>query len=259
MWPPSEMLAIFVAFLLGEALAPYFVQRFLATRTPSDTRTGVTLFGGYYGFYTLVVIALGLSGIVLLHGTEPDLVLTSLVRDVVPIGLKGAVFAALLAAVMSTGDSILNNASVVLTRDLYQKLWRPEASDRAMLRVARVSTLVIGIGGVVAALSLPDVFALLVYTYTLWAPSIIPPLIVALLWGAPRERRVAPKAAAIAIVTGLVTTFVWERLGSPLRLPPVVVGVCSNLAALVVSHRYLTASAPGRWFTPEDVPEEHAV
>ncbi len=255
-WPVSEIVAIFFAFLLGEALAPYFVQRFLSTRSPADTRAGATLFGGYYGFYTIVVIALGLSGIVLLSETEPDLVLTSLVRDVVPVGLKGAVFAALLAAVMSTGDSILNNASVVFTRDLYQKLWRPEASSASMLQLARISTLVIGGGGVLAALSLPDVFALLVYTYTLWAPSIIPPLVVALLWGAPRERFVEPRAATLAILTGLVTTFAWDRMSEPFHVPALIVGVSSNLVVLFICHRWLVGRPGGKWFTPENVPVE---
>lgn len=49
-----------------------------------------------------------------------------------------------------------------------------------MLRWSKATTMLIGAGGVVAAMSVPDVFELLVYTYTLWAPSIIPPLAVTL-------------------------------------------------------------------------------
>ncbi len=257
-WASSQVVRIFVAFLLGEALAPYFVQRYLATRTPSDTRWGVTLFGGYYGFYTIVVIALGLSGVLLLGDVEPDLVLTSIVRDVLPIGLRGAVFAALLAAVMSTGDSILNNASVIFTRDLYQKLFRPSASDESMLRWSKATTMLIGAGGVVAAMSVPDVFELLIYTYTLWAPSIIPPLVVALLWGGPRERRVSPWAAAPAIVAGISTTFLWGSrvLGEPLGIPAVVAGVAANLLVLLVVHVATEGSTPAGAFVPEEVDEE---
>ena len=257
-WASSEVVGIFVAFLLGEALAPYFVQRYFATRTPSDTRWGVTLFGGYYGFYTIVVIALGLSGVSLLGDVEPDLVLTSIVRDVLPIGLRGAVFAALLAAVMSTGDSILNNASVIFTRDLYQKLFRPSASDESMLRWSKATTMFIGAGGVVAAMSVPDVFELLVYTYTLWAPSIIPPLVVALLWGGPTDRHVSPWAAAPAIVAGISTTFLWGSrvLGEPLGIPAVVAGVAANLLVLVVVHRATAGRTPRGAFVPEEVDEE---
>ncbi len=257
-WAPSQVVGIFVAFLLGEALAPYFVQRYFATRTPSDTRWGVTLFGGYYGFYTIVVIALGLCGVLLLGDVEPDLVLTSIVRDVLPIGLRGAVFAALLAAVMSTGDSILNSASVIFTRDLYQKLFRPSASDESMLRWSKATTMIIGAGGVVAAMSVPDVFELLVYTYTLWAPSIIPPLVVALLWGGPREKRVSPWAAAPAIVAGIATTFLWGSrvLGEPLGIPAVVAGVAANLLVLVVVHAATAGRRPAGAFVPEEVDEE---
>ncbi len=254
-WPMSQIVAIFVAFLLGEALAPYFVQRYAATKSPSDTRWGVTLFGAYYGFYTIVVIALGLAGAMLLSDTEPDLVLTTIVRDFLPLGLKGLVFAALLAAVMSTGDSILNNASVIFTRDIYQMFLRHEASDARMLLWARISTLAIGAAGVVAALSLPDVFQLLIYTYTLWAPSIVPPLVVALLWGGPRQRRVAPRAAVPAIVAGMTTTFLWGTplLGQPLGIPPVVAGVFANLLVLYIAHTATQNMAPTGVFRAEEV------
>lgn len=256
-WTTSRILGIFVSFLLGEALAPYFVQRYFATRSPSDTRWGVTLFGGYYGFYTIVVIALGLAGTHLLGETEPDLVLTSIVRDVLPIGLRGVVFAALLAAVMSTGDSILNNASVIFTRDLYQKLFRPGASDRSLLALSITTTLLIGAGGVVAALLLPDVFELLVYTYALWAPSIIPPLCVALLWGAPNERRVAPGAAAPAIVVGIASTFLWGSgvLNEPFGIPAVAAGVVANLITLFAMHKLTSNRAPLGPFLPEELDE----
>lgn len=256
-WSSSQILTIFVAFLLGEALAPYFVQRYFSTKSPSDTRWGVTLFGSYYGFYTIVVIALGLAGALLLGDTEPDLVLTSIVRDYLPIGLRGMVFAALLAAVMSTGDSILNNASVILTRDLYQKLFRPDATDASMMVWSKTATVLIGAGGVAAALSLPDVFELLIYSYTLWAPSIIPPLCVALLWGAPRERHVRPWAAAPAIVVGIATTFYWGPggLGDPFGIPAVVAGVVANLLVLAVVHGATTGRTPGGMFAPEEANE----
>jgi SSS family solute:Na+ symporter len=256
-WSSSRILGIFVAFLLGEALAPYFVQRYFATKSPRETRWGVTLFGSYYGFYTIVVIALGLAGVLLMRDSEPDLVLTSIVRDFLPIGVRGAVFAGLLAAVMSTGDSILNNASVIFTRDLYQKLLRPDADDRTMLAWSKTTTLFIGAGGVIAALSLPDVFELLIYTYALWAPSIIPPLCVALLWGAPDERHVAPRAAVPAIVAGIVTTFAWgpSVLGEPFGVPAVVMGVGANFLVLFVVHRLTSHRAPAGAFVPEELVE----
>ena len=254
-WPTSQIIAIFVAFLLGELLAPYFVQRFASTRSPSDTRWGVTLFGSYYGFYTIIVIVLGLSGVVLLGNTEPDLVLTTIVRDFLPVGLKGLVFAALLAAVMSTGDSILNNASVIFTRDIYSMFLRRDTSDAKMLRAARVSTLVIGTAGVAAALSLPDVFELLIYTYMLWAPTIVPPLVVALMWGGPRNRRVAPQAALPAILAGATTIVIWgpRVLGEPLGIPSVLAGVIANLTVLFAAHCMTQHLPPNDMFRPEEV------
>jgi SSS family solute:Na+ symporter len=183
------------------------------------------------------------------------LVLTSIVRDFLPVGLRGVVFAALLAAVMSTGDSILNNASVIFTRDLYQKLFHPDASDRSLMVCSISATLVIGTGGVIAALTLPDVFELLVYTYTIWAPSIVPPLCVALLWGGPHDRLVAPWAAVPAIIAGIAATFLWGQsvAGEPFGVPAVAVGVLANLATLAAMHRWTRDRAPEGAFVPEEL------
>ena len=54
----------------------------------------------------------------------------TLIRDLVPAGLRGVMFAALFGAVMSSLDSMLNSASTIFTMDLYRRHVRPDADAR---------------------------------------------------------------------------------------------------------------------------------
>jgi len=69
-----------------------------------------------------------------------------LVMRLLPPGVKGLMVAALLAALMSSLSSVFNSCSTLLTMDIYKK-WRPEASERQLVRFGRYST------GVIVALS----------------------------------------------------------------------------------------------------------
>ena len=104
-WPALKLIAFFLTFLLGEAIAPFYVQRYLTTKDARSTKRGVTLFGIYYGFFTILAIVIGLAGVVLLPGIDPDLVMSTVVKEFLPTGIVGIVFGAMLAAIMSTGDS----------------------------------------------------------------------------------------------------------------------------------------------------------
>ncbi len=68
-----------------------------------------------------------------------------------PAGVSGLVIAALVAAAMSSLDSSMNSMATAITIDFYGR-FRPKATDRHRLRVARVLTAVLGVSGTGVAL-----------------------------------------------------------------------------------------------------------
>ena len=63
-------------------------------------------------------------------------------------GNRGLVFAALIGAIMSTIDSLVNSCSIILTIDFYQRLWKPSATEREMIRIGRhtdAAVLIVGV------------------------------------------------------------------------------------------------------------------
>lgn len=112
------------------------------------------------------------------HKTADTYVL--LVLELLPVGMVGIIVAAMFSATMATISADLNAIASVLTRDFYQRILKPEASDRTMVRVGRIFTLVLGV--VIIGLSLwiavsqqQSLFSLMVTIFALFlAPTMLP-------------------------------------------------------------------------------------
>ena len=64
---------------------------------------------------------------------NPERILPAVILDRIPMGLRGMLLVALIAASMSTFDSTVNKTAGFFTRDLYQKYIRPKASNRELI------------------------------------------------------------------------------------------------------------------------------
>ena len=125
----------------------YIVQRTLAARDQTQARRG-TIFGAYlkltpvFIFIVPGMIAYGLAvqgkiGPEVLY--DPNQAFPILVKEVLPIGLKGLVVAALLAALMSSLASVFNSSSTLFTMDIYKKFY-PQASEWNLVLMGRIAT-----------------------------------------------------------------------------------------------------------------------
>ena len=132
---------------------------------------------------------------------NPELALPRLTTDVLPPWLGGLALAALFAAEISTADAVLFMLSTSLSRDLYQAVLRPKATDGELLRVGRLAR---GRGGALSvglALTLPSVATALRLFYGVMTAALFVPLVVGLL-----SRRPGALHAKVAIVVSIATT-----------------------------------------------------
>lgn len=86
--------------------------------------------------------------------TKGDQVFPHFIATQVPVGIKGLIIAAILAASMSTIDSALNCSATVLYVDYYKKYFKPKASEGTSVSFLRLTTVVWGIAGIAVALLL---------------------------------------------------------------------------------------------------------
>ncbi len=68
------------------------------------------------------------------HGTiNPERILPAVVLSEIPMGMRGMILVALIAASMSTFDTTVNMTTGFFTRDLYQRYFRPRAQNRELI------------------------------------------------------------------------------------------------------------------------------
>ena len=174
------LISMFFAFLLGETFAPGYATRFCVGKNIKETKRGVAGAGFFLIFFFPVVIFLvALYARLSFPDIDPEMALPSTIIELNNPIVGGIIIAALMSAVMSSADSILNSATAIVTKDLWEHYLAKKAPDhRKGLRLVRWSSLGLGIAGVILALAVPDVIDLLLLTYNLWAPGIILPVII---------------------------------------------------------------------------------
>lgn len=250
----TQFIGLFAAFLLGETLVPPYVQRTFSTPDSTHARRGFALSGAFSFVFFFVSASIGLVALVLYPDVPTDSALPTVVSNLMPVGLLGLVVAALLAVVMSTASGYINSTAVSFTDDLYRPLSGAPVGDRRRVTIERVVSVVVGAGATVFALSVPSIVDALLYSYTLWAPTMIVPLLGAVLFGA----RSGP-AALSAIAAGAAVTGLWEwGLDRPFELDGLLPGVVANLIVFVVVS-VLTRTTHPRRRQPRSVPESEAI
>jgi SSS family solute:Na+ symporter len=70
---------------------------------------------------------------------KSDAVYAHMILELLPVGMRGVLAAALLAALMSTVSGALNSIATLFSYDLYRR-WRPDTPDRTLVIIGRVAT-----------------------------------------------------------------------------------------------------------------------
>lgn len=115
----------------------YIIQRALAAKSLHEAQKGILFAAGIKVFMPVFVVLPGIAAAMLLPDlSAPDQAYPEMMK-LVPAGLKGLVFAALIAAILSSLGSMMNSISTIVTMDIY-KHYHSDASDHHLVMVGRV-------------------------------------------------------------------------------------------------------------------------
>lgn len=194
-----------------------FIQKFYCVRDEKAARNTGVFTGLLFLIFTPVFLLPAVAGPLIVPGLEdPEMSYVALSAKLLPAGIMGILFSSMFAATMSSLNAEYNVMSSVVTKDIYVRVFNPEADDRKMLFVARVSTLLIGLimtGGALLVGGIGGAFeANKLFTGIMAIPLGIP-LILGIL-----VRRPGGKSAMLTILAGvasgvvvnLVPSLSWE-------------------------------------------------
>jgi solute:Na+ symporter, SSS family len=185
----------------------HIVQRCLAARNEKEARRG-TIFAAYLKLLPFFIFMIpGLIAYVLhqqgkLVMTDTDVAFPTLVKEIMPVGLRGLLAGGLLAALMSSLASVYNACSTLFTMDIYQKM-KPEAGSRELVRVGRIATGAVVLLGMIWIPLMKNISKGL-YGYLQSVQSYLaPPIAAAFLLGV-FSKRINAKGAYTTMVVGFI-------------------------------------------------------
>ncbi|MGC5585371.1 sodium:solute symporter [Ornithinimicrobium sp. W1679] len=174
------------------------VQRTLGARSLDHGRWGSLLAGLIKLSFLFLFILPGVMALSLYPELESsDTVFPTLVFDLLPVGLRGLILAAVIAAITSTVDSILNSASTIVTMDFVKTL-RPDTSQRRLVFSGRVSTVVALVVAIVWAPFIAQFDTLYQYLQSVLS-FLVPPVVAVFLVGIA-SKRISATAAFLTLV-----------------------------------------------------------
>ncbi|MCX6560245.1 MAG: sodium:solute symporter [Candidatus Aminicenantes bacterium] len=185
----------------------YIVQRALAARNEQQARRG-TIFASFLKLLPFYIFILpGVMAYVLAKSGQitlasPDQAFPTMVATLIPIGLRGLVAGGLLAALMSSLASTFNSSSTLFTMDIYKKR-HPEASEKKLVGVGRIATVVLCASGL-AWIPLMKAISSQLYHYLQSVQSYIAPPIAAVFLLGIFWKRINGPAALTTLIGGFV-------------------------------------------------------
>ncbi|MBS3803171.1 MAG: sodium/proline symporter PutP [Oleiphilaceae bacterium] len=210
----------FIGFLssvtwgLGYFGQPHIIVRFMAIRSLKEVPTARNIGMSWMLISLVGAVSLGVFGraYAVRNGmdvADPETIFIILSGLLFHPLITGFLYAALLAAVMSTISSQLLVSSSSLTEDFYRLFLRKEATDRECVNVGRGCVVLVGlVAAVIASDPGSQVLSLVSNAWAGFGAAFGPLIILSLMW-----KRMNGAGAIAGLVVGAVTVMAWISLG----------------------------------------------
>lgn len=181
----------------------YMVQRVLSARNERHAKSGALFAGFLMIFVVFILLVPGIIAKIKFPNLENSHeAYYHLVRDMLPIGLRGFVVAGLLSALISSLMASFNSGSTLFTLDIYKRLY-PDADEFKIVNVGKVATMTIVILGLIWVpfinLFEGGVIDYLQLIQSFFAPPLAAIFLVGVLW-----KRANAQAAMSVIIVGSI-------------------------------------------------------
>lgn len=239
-WGSAEPISIinkFVTGLIGVLVAQIYWQRCFACRDRKTARNGLLFSGIIATGMTMLTALVGLIIMTLNQDLDANSAMPWFMMNHVPAVIASGIFVLILAAGMSSADSCLNSAAVLLVNDVVRTV-KPDRDDKHLVRDAKVWTVIIGILASVAAIYASSIISLFSRAYSMAGAGLVPLLVIGLFWKerkgeklemGKRNSRVTPWGARCGIVVGAVLSQM-TVLGSNATL----IGLAASAVTVIV-------------------------
>jgi len=186
--------------------APQLLTRFISARGRNEIADASLLAVLCIIVFDVGAVLAGMAGRSLFPGLEdPETILPIMSAELFPPVVTGLFLVIVLAAIMSTVDSLLILASSAIVRDVVQRVFNPGLSDKRLSLYGKLTTVVIGAFALIFALGeVRVIFWFVLFAWSGLGSAFTPVVLCSLFW------KKTTRAGAIAgMVGGFATTVIW--------------------------------------------------
>jgi SSS family solute:Na+ symporter len=186
-----------------------YVQRYTSVKNEKDSKKVAYLFTILYFVSPFIwMIPPMIYRIVNPHlqGLEPEGAYMMLCQRILPAGLVGLVLAGMISATSSKANTTINLAATVFATDLYKNLIRPKASEKELIRMARIFTLFFGAATVGIAILIPFIGGIVDFVLSI-ASIAGGALFAPIIWSLFSKRQTALSVVTATLASLLINIF----------------------------------------------------
>lgn len=220
-------------FSVGYMGWPHVVTRHMAMSRPATARRAGLWATLWSALFVPAPYLVGVLAILILPALDdPEMAIFQVAVQLLPAAVTGLVMAAIMAAIMSTADSLLLQTGSIASRDIYERFINPNASERQMVAVSRGLVVAVAvIGYFVALVEPPTVFSIVIFATSVLGSAFLPAYVCAVWW-----KKANTPGALASMIVGAAVAFIWQYAGlvDTTQLHPMLTGVVSSTITMIV-------------------------
>jgi SSS family solute:Na+ symporter len=213
----------------------YIIQRALAAKSLNEAQNGIAFAAYLKLLMPVIVVVPGLAALILAPNiTKPDQAYPAMMQ-LLPSGVLGLVFAALVAAIVASLAAKINSIATIFTLDVY-KPYRPNTSETDLVKIGRLTAIGATVIGIIAAKPLlggaDQAFQFIQEFTGFFTPGIVVIFLLGMFW--KKTSAAGALTAAIGSVV-LSTLFKFTLPALPFMDRVGLVFLISTAAAVIIS------------------------
>jgi solute:Na+ symporter, SSS family len=164
----------------------YMAQRYFAAKSDRDADLMSLIWTLFLSLRWPFTVALAMMGVYYAQHigpiNDPEQVLPLVIKNMIPLGLKGLMISAFLAAGMSTFEATINAGAAYWVKDIYQAFISPNASEKKLVSHSRWSSLLIVVFGLILTIFIKSINEIWGWMMMSISIGILVPLMVRWYW-----------------------------------------------------------------------------
>jgi len=176
---------------LGSICTPDLAQRAMASKDARTARWSAVSAGLLYWIIGTIPVVLGIIGFAAINSGvlaensingDPELIIPAMVKAYMPTAI-GVIFTlGMIAGIMSAADAALLSVSSIFAKNIFKDYLRPESGDRTVLKVTRISIVVVTVIALFIGVVYPNVYLLMLFSFDIILASLFVPLTLGIWW-----------------------------------------------------------------------------